>query len=252
MNTPIISIDHISKTYHPKRSPDVVALKEVSLSIHAGAFFGLIGPNGAGKSTLIKILTGLCIPDTGTVSVGGNDVINDYQAARQMIGVSLQEHAFDPYLLVEEELYITGGYYGKTKEYLKKKVPELLEQFNLADKKRTFTDKLSGGMKRRLAITKALIHAPKIIILDEPTAGLDVALRHELWDILETLNKKGITILLTTHYLEEVEHLCDEIAIINKGSIIYQGDNKKKGLTENSELEQLFMEMVDQHESDPI
>lgn len=107
-------------------------------------------------------------------------------------------------------------------------------------------------MKRRLAITKALIHDPKIIILDEPTAGLDVALRHELWEILEALNKTGITILLTTHYLEEVEHLCDEIAIINKGNIIYQGKNKKKGLTENSELEQLFMEMVDQHESDTI
>ena len=250
--SPIISINQISKTYHQKRSAEVQALKDVSLTINEGAFFGLIGPNGAGKSTLIKILTGLCLPDTGDVSVGGNDVIKQYQAARQLIGVSLQEHAFDPYLLVEEELYITGGYYGKSKDYLKKKVPELLEQFNLSDKKRTFTDKLSGGMKRRLAITKALIHDPKIIILDEPTAGLDVALRHELWEILEKLNQQGITILLTTHYLEEVEHLCDEIAIINKGSIIYQDRNKKKGLTENSELEQLFMEMVDQHESDTI
>ena len=250
--TPIILINEISKTYHPKHSDAVHALNDISLSIHKGAFFGLIGPNGAGKSTLIKTLTGLCLPDAGNISVQGNDVIKQYQAARQLIGVSLQEHAFDPYLMVEEELYITGGYYGKTKSYLKQRVPELLEQFNLTDKRKTYTDKLSGGMKRRLAITKALIHSPQIIILDEPTAGLDVALRHELWGILEILNQQGITILLTTHYLEEVEHLCDEIAIINKGSIIYQDKNTKKGLKENSGLEQLYMERVGAHELDTI
>ncbi len=129
--TPIIDINHISKTYHQRRAADVVALKDVSLTINEGAFFGLIGPNGAGKSTLIKILTGLCIADSGHVCVDGHDVIKQYQAARQLIGVSLQEHAFDPYLLVEEELYISGGYYGKSNNYLKKRVPELLEQFNL-------------------------------------------------------------------------------------------------------------------------
>ncbi|MDD5455680.1 MAG: ABC transporter ATP-binding protein [Candidatus Margulisbacteria bacterium] len=247
-----IEIKNIFKTYHHRRTGDVPALEDVSLNIEQGSFFGLIGPNGAGKSTLIKIITGLSIPNSGTVLVGGFDVIKQYKKTRQLIGVSLQEHAFDPYLLVEEELYITGGYFGKPKAYLKKKVPQLLQQLALEEKKRTFTDKLSGGMKRRLAIAKALIHDPEILILDEPTAGLDVQLRHELWEILQELNNQGKTILLTTHYLEEVEHLCNEIAIINKGKIIYTDKNKKKSLSENSELEQLFMEMVKEDEPDKI
>ncbi len=250
--TDAISIQNISKTYRHKKAGEVHALNDVSLTIPSGSFFGLIGPNGAGKSTLIKIMTGLCKPDAGTITVGGYDVIRDYQATRQMIGVSLQEHAFDPFLFVEEELYITGGYYGQTKKVLKERVPRLLRQFNLEEKRGTYTDKLSGGMKRRLAIAKTLIHEPKILILDEPTAGLDVALRHELWEILEELNRRGTTILLTTHYLEEVEHLCNQIAIMNAGKIIYVNVNEKKGLSEHSKLEQLFMELVKNDQSNQV
>lgn len=250
--TDSICIQHISKTYRQKKAGEVHALNDVSLVIPSGTFFGLIGPNGAGKSTLIKLITGLCTPDAGTIFVGGYDVIRDYQTTRQMIGVSLQEYAFDPFLLVEEELYITGGYYGQTKKTLKERVPRLLRQFNLEGKRRTYTDKLSGGMKRRLAIAKTLIHDPGILILDEPTAGLDVSLRHELWGILEELNRKGTTILLTTHYLEEVEHLCGQIAIMNAGKIIYTNVNEKKGLAEHSKLEQLFMELVKNDQPHPI
>ncbi len=250
--TEAIKIINISKTYHQRKANDVVALGDIYLSIEEGSFFGLIGPNGAGKSTLIKLITGLSCQDRGTISINGFDTIKQYQIARQMVGVSLQEHSFDPYLTVEEELYLTGGYFGKNKAYLSMKIPEIIKLFVLEDKRKTATDKLSGGMKRRLAIAKALIHEPKILILDEPTAGLDVQLRHELWEILEKLNKQGTTILLTTHYLEEVEHLCDEVAIIDRGKIIHTAKNHKVDLQENSKLEKLFLELVKNDQSDTL
>lgn len=245
MTSPIINIQSIHKTYRQRKAVDVKALTDVSLSIDRGAFYGLIGPNGAGKSTLIKIMTGLSRQDSGVITVDGDDTVRDYQRTRTRIGVSLQEHAFDPYLSVEEELFLTGGYFGRDRAFLKQRIPVVLDMFSLTEKRRTYTDKLSGGMKRRLAIAKALIHQPDILILDEPTAGLDVQLRHELWDILQELNGQGTTILLTTHYLEEVEHLCDRIAIINKGQIIFSDQNKRRKRMENSQLEQLFVSLVE-------
>ena len=208
-----ISIRGLSKQYGKLK-----ALDSISFDIGEGEFFGYLGPNGAGKTTTINVITGLSNFSHGSVKVFGHDIVKDYRKARAMIGLSQQEFNFDPFLSIFDILKFQAGYYGIRKP--ESRVEELLKEFNLYSKKDKDFRKLSGGMKRRLQIAKALVHDPEILILDEPTAGVDVELRHNLWKYLKKLNDEGKTILLTTHYIEEAEKLCSRIGIINKGKII--------------------------------
>ena len=208
-----IKIREINKSYD-----NLQALENINLNIEKGEFFGLLGPNGAGKSTLIGILGGLVHKDSGKITVLGNDIISDYRETKKSLGIVPQEITFDPYFTVRETLEIHSGYFGIKNNT--DKINELLEALSLADKAEIGPRQLSGGMKRRLLIAKALVHDPEIIVLDEPTAGVDVELRNSLWDYVIQLNKEGKTIILTTHYLEEAEALCDRIAIMNKGKIV--------------------------------
>src|SRR6056297_1778349 len=214
-----IEIRDINKTYG-----NLQALDDINLDIEKGEFFGLLGPNGAGKSTLIAILGGLVHKDSGKITVLGNDIISDYRETKKSLGIVPQEITFDPYFTVRETLEMHSGYFGIKDN--SKKIDELLEALSLADKAEIGPRQLSGGMKRRLLIAKALVHDPEIIVLDEPTAGVDVELRNSLWEYIIQLNKNGKTIILTTHYLEEAEALCDRIAIMNKGRIV-KVDSKK-------------------------
>ena len=203
------------------------ALKRVALTIGAGEFFGLLGPNGAGKSTLIHCTTGLAQPTAGTIEVFGHDAIHDYGDARQAVGLAPQELNLDWFLTVEETLDYHAGYFGMPRAERRERAEELLETFSLVDKRKERTRTLSGGMKRRLILARALMHRPRLLILDEPTAGVDIELRLELWHYVRRINQQGTTILLTTHYLEEAEQLCDKIAFINEGKIVAQGSSEE-------------------------
>jgi ABC-2 type transport system ATP-binding protein len=203
-----------------KRYPTgVEALRGVSLDIKPGEFFGLLGPNGAGKSTLIHCTTGLAQPTGGSIQVFGHDAISDYADARQAVGLAPQELNLDWFLTVEETLDYHAGYFGMPKRERRERAKELLETFSLTEKADERTRTLSGGMKRRLILARALMHRPRLLILDEPTAGVDIELRLELWHYVRRINEEGTTILLTTHYLEEAEQLCERIAFINHGEI---------------------------------
>jgi len=217
-----IEIQSLKKTYDTGEK----ALKGIDLNIKRGSFFGLLGPNGAGKTTTIGILTGLVNKTSGNAKILGYDIIKDYKMARRSIGLSPQEINLDVFFSIKQILMFQAGYYGITNDIANKKVDEVLKKLDLFHKKDETPRQLSGGMKRRVQIAKALVHDPPILILDEPTAGVDIELRHMLWDYLRDLNNKGKTILLTTHYIEEAEKLCDEIAIINNGEIIKQGETK--------------------------
>ena len=195
------------------------ALKGIDLTIDEGEFFALLGPNGAGKSTLINILAGLMKPTSGSVKVMGHDVIVDYQNARRSLGVVPQELVFDPFFNVREMLRFQAGYFGKGREN-DDWIDEVIEGLDLQDKANTNMRMLSGGMKRRALIAQALVHKPPVIVLDEPTAGVDVELRKKLWQFIKKLNQKGHTIVLTTHYLEEAETLCSRIAMMDQGKVV--------------------------------
>ena len=214
-----VEINDLVKIYDNKFQ----ALNKINLNIPKGSFFGLLGPNGAGKTTTIGILTGLVNKTSGSAQVFGYDTINNFREARTMIGLSPQELNFDVFFTIEELLTLQAGYFNKDKNEAKKRTQEMLEYFNLTEKRKCKARELSGGMKRRVQIAKAFIHDPPLIILDEPTAGVDIELRYQLWDFLKEQNKNGKTILLTTHYIEEAEKLCDQIAIINQGDIIANG-----------------------------
>jgi ABC-2 type transport system ATP-binding protein len=214
-----LRIRDLVKTYHT----GVEALRGVSLDIAPGEFFGLLGPNGAGKSTLIHCTTGLAQPTAGEISVFGHDAIHDYAPARQAVGLAPQELNIDWFLTVEETLDYHAGYFGMPKRERRERAAELLEIFSLKAKGKERTRTLSGGMKRRLILARALMHRPRLLILDEPTAGVDIELRLELWHYVRRINEEGTTILLTTHYLEEAEQLCDKIAFIHEGEIAAQG-----------------------------
>lgn len=201
------------------------ALNDVSLDIPRGSFFGLLGPNGAGKSTLINIMAGLARADQGTVTVMGHDVVQAYRLSRHALGVVPQELVYDPFFTVREMLKLQSGYFGHGREN-DAWLDELLETLTLSDKADTNLHDLSGGMKRRVLIAQALVHKPEVVVLDEPTAGVDVELRQALWQFTKRLHADGRTILLTTHYLEEAEALCDEIAILNRGRVVAL-DNKQ-------------------------
>ena len=214
---PAVSFQSVSKTYASTRG-HFQALDRVSLDIEPGEFFGLLGPNGAGKTTLISILAGLARATGGRVLVDGSDVQTDYANARRKLGVVPQELVFDPFFNVREALRIQSGYFGvKNNEAW---IDELLEGLGLADKATSNMRQLSGGMKRRVLVAQALVHKPPIIVLDEPTAGVDVVLRQTLWQFVAKLNKQGSTVLLTTHYLEEAEALCHRIAMLKLGRVV--------------------------------
>ena len=214
-----VEINNLLKIYDNKFK----ALNEINLCIPKGSFFGLLGPNGAGKTTTIGILTGLVNKTSGSAKIFGYDTVDNFREARTMIGLSPQELNFDVFFTIEELLTLQAGYFNKDIKEAKTRALEMLEYFNLTDKRKSKARELSGGMKRRVQIAKAFIHDPPLIILDEPTAGVDIELRYQLWDFLKEQNKNGKTILLTTHYIEEAEKLCDEIAIINEGNIIANG-----------------------------
>ena len=222
-----IEINNLQKKYN-----DVEALKGINLNIPKGSFFGLLGPNGAGKTTTINIITGLVNITSGRVLVLGHDVVQDYKNSRKKIGLAPQEFNFDHFFNLEEMLSFQAGYYGFESSKARERSKIMLKQFGLKSKSKSTPRQLSGGMKRRLQIAKALVHDPPIIILDEPTAGVDLELRHMLWDYLSKINSEGKTILLTTHYIEEAEHLCKQIAIIDSGKIITEGSTT--GLIQNT------------------
>ena len=214
-----LEVHNLKKKY--KDGP--LALKGINLDIKEGQFFGLLGPNGAGKSTLIHSITGLVVPTSGSIKVFGHDAVQDYKEARHAIGLAAQDIYLDFFLTVEETLDFHGGYFGMKKAEREERIKELLDVFSLTSKKNARAMFLSGGMKRRLVIARALMHRPKFLILDEPTAGVDVELRHELWKYIQQINKEGTTVLLTTHYIEEAEQLCDQIAMLIDGEIVQQG-----------------------------
>lgn len=218
---PAISFQSVSKTYPSPRGPKgstFLALDHVNLDIQQGEFFGLLGPNGAGKTTMISILAGLSRATSGKVTVLGHDVLLDYAPARRSLGVVPQELVFDPFFNVREALRLQSGYFGiKNNDAW---IDELLENLGLTDKANANMRQLSGGMKRRVLVAQALVHKPPVIVLDEPTAGVDVELRQTLWQFIAKLNKQGSTVLLTTHYLEEAEALCGRIAMLKSGQIV--------------------------------
>ncbi len=215
--TPALSFQSVSKSYGTD-SKITNALDGVNFDIAEGEFFGLLGPNGAGKTTLISVLAGLTKATSGKVLVHGHDVRADFAAARRMIGVVPQELVFDPFFTVREALMIQSGYFGIKKNDAW--VDELLENLGLTDKANANMRQLSGGMKRRVLVGQALVHKPPVIVLDEPTAGVDVELRQTLWAFISKLNKQGHTVLLTTHYLEEAEALCGRIAMLQQGRVV--------------------------------
>lgn len=240
-----VEVKGLEKTY----GSGTHALKGIDLEIPEGSFFGLLGPNGAGKSTLIHCLTGLAIPTGGSALVFGHDAVVDYQAARQNIGLAPQEINLDWFLSVEDTLDFHGGYFGMRKKDRKTRIDELLKDFSLNDERKARGLFLSGGMKRRVILARALMHKPKLLILDEPTAGVDVELRLELWQYIKKINAQGTTILLTTHYIEEAERLCDQIALINKGKIVQTGSsNELKKHYKQKTLEDVYLRVVGRSE----
>jgi len=212
--TAAVQFDQVVKQYG-----DFSALKGVSFEVEEGAFFGLLGPNGAGKSTLINAMSGLVTPSSGSIQVQGFDVIKSYRETRRRLGLVPQELISDPFFSIRELLELQSGYYGIKGPAQKKWIDELLERLALTDKANAITNQLSGGMKRRVLIAMALVHKPQVLVLDEPTAGVDVDLRHTLWEFTKELHQKGHTIILTTHYLEEAEALCEKVAILQQGEV---------------------------------
>lgn len=218
-DTAALSVEHLTKSFGPLR-----ALDDVSLTVDQGAFFALLGPNGAGKSTLINALAGLVVPDAGRIEILGRGISEDPRWCRMALGIVPQEITFDPFFTVRETLRHQSGYYGLSKN--KAWIETLLERLELTDKADTRVSRLSGGMKRRVLVAQALVHRPPIIVLDEPTAGVDIDLRMRLWAFMRELNAEGHTIILTTHYLEEAQNLCSRTALLNHGKIVAFDDTK--------------------------
>jgi ABC-2 type transport system ATP-binding protein len=256
-----VSLEHISKIYPPRprgwrkwlgqpAGPGFQALDDVSLRIEPGEFFGLLGPNGAGKTTLISILAGLARATRGKASVCGYDVASDYKAARRALGVVPQELVYDPFFTVRETLRNQSGYFGL--RHNDDWIDEILHNLGLSDKADSNMRALSGGMKRRVLVAQALVHRPPVIVLDEPTAGVDVDLRHTLWQFISRLNRAGHTIMLTTHYLEEAEALCGRIAMLKRGRLVAL-DTTAALLARvgGADLEDAFVRIMRDEASDP-
>lgn len=236
MSDHAIDILNLNKTYQASgKAAPKNALKDISLTIPKGSIYGLLGPNGAGKSTLINIMAGLVVKTSGTVKLWDRDIDKEPENAKAAIGIVPQEINYDPFFSPRRLMDIQAGMYGVPKA--ERKSMELLDLVGLKDKADAYTRSLSGGMKRRLLLAKALVHTPPILVLDEPTAGVDVELRQMLWERVRMLNDRGVTILLTTHYLEEAEELCDKIAIINHGQIVVNEDKRTLvGRLDNKEM----------------
>ena len=238
---PAVRIERVSKRYSGRRG-EVRALTDVSLQIQQGEFVGLLGPNGAGKTTLIQILSGLARASTGDVAILGFDVLRDPAMARRCLGVVPQELVFDPFFTVRETLRIQSGFFGIARNDAW--IDELLHNLGLADKADANMRSLSGGMKRRVLVAQALVHRPPVIVLDEPTAGVDVELRQSLWAFIRRLNGEGHTVMLTTHYLEEAESLCERVILLKAGSIL--ADQRTEDLLRHPQdsLETVFLRML--------
>lgn len=234
----ILVIDSLVKKYGEKTAVD-----NLSLNIKRGTFFGLLGPNGAGKSSTIHCITGIGKITSGSITVDGSDVVHAYKEARTKVGLSPQEFNVDIFATGEALLDYMGGYYGIPKEVRNERIDELLHRFGLYEHKDKPFKALSGGLKRRLILARALVHSPKLLILDEPTAGVDVKQRYDLWDFLRELNAAGTTIILTSHYLEEIESLCSDIAIINNGVIVAEG-TKDEFIKDGSSLEKKYLDIT--------
>lgn len=232
---PILSISHLSKTYASGR----IALQDISLDIPRGEIFALLGPNGAGKTTLISVLCGIVTPSSGTAEVDGHDIIKDYRAARSKIGLVPQELTTDAFETVWATVTFSRGLFGKSPDPAL--IEKILKELSLWDRKDSKIMTLSGGMKRRVMIAKALSHEPQILFLDEPTAGVDVELRRDMWRLVSSLRDQGVTIILTTHYLEEAEEMADRIGVINKGELILVED--KSELMHKLGKKQLILEL---------
>jgi ABC-2 type transport system ATP-binding protein len=238
-----ISIKDLKKSYQ-----GLEALKGISLDIKQGEFFALLGANGAGKTTAIGILTGLVNKTSGSASLFGKDVDKNYVEARELIGLVPQEFNFDIFESVYNIIFFNAGYYGIPRKDRPKKIKKILEELDLWRKKETPAMQLSGGMKRKLMIARGLIHNPKILILDEPTAGVDVETRKQIWGYMKKLNQQGTTILLTTHYIEEAEQLCEKVAIIDHGRIIKTDTTKNLLSGEHKKLEDVFLHLTKNYE----
>lgn len=236
-----ISIHNLKKTYKDKKKPREV-LHGITLEIPKGQFFGLLGPNGAGKTTTISCITGITSISEGTIRILGKDVEKEYREARAHVGLSPQEFNIDIFQTVDDILDYQAGFFGITGEEMEKRRGEMLEKFDLLEHRDKKFQFLSGGLKRRVTLAKAMMHNPDVLILDEPSAGVDVETRHALWKELRALHAEGKTIILTSHYLEEVEALCERVAIIKDGTIIM--DDTMKNVTEQKKLEQVYLEAV--------
>ena len=232
-----IEINHLTKHYG-----DIEALNDVSFEVKRGDFFAFLGPNGAGKTTMINAITGLSNFEKGDVRVFGYNTTTEYIHSRRLVGLCAQEFNFDPFLTIHELLIYQAGYFGILPKEASKRADELLERFKLTEKRDAKHRSLSGGMKKRLLLCRALIHEPEILILDEPTAGSDLELKFLIWDYLAQLNKEGKTIFLTTHYMEEAEKLCKTIGIINHGQIVRIGE--KQEVLQDKSLEDVFLEVT--------
>jgi ABC-2 type transport system ATP-binding protein len=237
VNAPAINIQGLIKRYG-----DFTAVDGISLEVEEGAFFGLLGPNGAGKTTTINAIVGLAQITHGSIALFGHDVVRDWRAARRTVGLAPQEYNFDRYLNIRDVLIFQAGYYGLHGRAIERRADELLELFSLTSKAKQVYTRLSGGMKRRLTLARALMHEPRLLILDEPTAGVDVELRLELWQFLRDLNARGTTIVLTTHYLEEAETLCNRIGIIEAGRIVALETTDR--LIGERSLQDVFLELT--------
>lgn len=236
--TPMLEIKDLVKKYGKKTAVDGLDLR-----IERGMFYGLLGPNGAGKSSTIHCITGIAQPTSGTILVDGIDVVADYKVARTKVGLSPQEFNVDIFSTPSELMDYMAGYYGTPKAERDIKVRELIAQFDLEEHRDVKFQKLSGGLKRRVMLGRALVHTPDLLILDEPTAGVDVEQRRALWQYLKEMNEGGKTIILTSHYLEEVEYLCDHIGIINNGKIVAEG-TKQSFIEGGKSLEQCYLEIT--------
>jgi len=237
-DTPMLEIKNLVKKYGDK-----VAVDNISLSIPKGSFFGLLGPNGAGKSTTIHCITGIAQPTSGEIYIDGTDVVKDYKQARTKVGLSPQEFNVDIFSTPVELMDFMGGYYGITYDVRSKRIEELIKRFDLEKHRNVKFMKLSGGLKRRAMLGRALVHTPDLLILDEPTAGVDVEQRRDLWAYLKELNEGGKTIILTSHYLEEIQYLCRDIAIINKGKIVAEG-TKEDFMKDGKSVEDTYLEIT--------
>lgn len=247
MSVPAIEVKDLRKVYKKssRKATETEALKGVSLTIPSGEFFALLGPNGAGKTTLIGIISGLVEKTAGEARINGISIDEDPDTAKTYIGIVPQEMNFSIFEKVEDIILSQAGYYGIPRKEAMPYAHELLKQLGLWEKRHEKSQNLSGGMKRRLMIARALVHKPKILLLDEPTAGVDVELRRGMWEFLRKLNEEGTTILLTTHYLEEAEQLSRHVAIINNGAVV--ADESTKGLMEKNQgkkLEDIFLELI--------